>query len=139
MSEFSFTVLNPDNQALTPHVNEYPNLGVTWRIADDAVVTSADNITIIFDYPLREEVEFEYKNTNGFRYSDFWGAVYLGYTQIYAQEPQPKASERLENAPLINRPETEGKYGIWGHDIEDLFLDGFVEVSPNRFRLLIGS
>ena len=41
---------------------------------------------------------------------------------------------------IINRNETDGKYGIWGHDLEDLDLST-IEVyrnKENKLELVLG-
>ncbi len=40
---------------------------------------------------------------------------------------------------MLNRKRSNGKYGIWGHDIDDLYLEGATEVKPGEFELAIGS
>jgi hypothetical protein len=137
---FEFSVLYPDGIGMTPHVSEYPDLGIDCRIEQDERVTDAESITILFEYPLTNPVELSFTNTGGFTFSSFWGAVYLGYTHIYATEPEPTALQELEkDAPLLNRPDTDGEFGIYLHTMSDLFLEGFYEHEPGKFKLLIGS
>lgn len=41
---------------------------------------------------------------------------------------------------LINRPETNGIYGIWGHDIGDLVIEGmYYDKESKKFTMSIGS
>lgn len=39
---------------------------------------------------------------------------------------------RLASGGLINRPSTNGKYGIWGHDIEDLSIESLIYDTENK-------
>ena len=47
---------------------------------------------------------------------------------------------RSENTPILNRGRTDGKWGIWGHGIGDLVIEGIVlDTDNHRIELYIGS
>lgn len=51
----------------------------------------------------------------------------LGYQMIYTKEDDTirSRSEQVKNIPgMLNRNQTNGPFGIWGHSIEDLVYNG---------------
>lgn len=55
------------------------------------------------------------------------------YHEIYIEEEASATTKTIpveKREGLINRNETNGKYGIWGHDLSDLDLSS-VEVYQN--------
>ena len=84
------------------------------------------------------DFEFTFENNRPYTRKDFWGAVCEGYKRIYREEDA--AEGPTDNLPgLLDRDSSEGPYGIWGHHIGDLFLEGVREISPNKFELSMGS
>ena len=107
-------------------------------IDGDEIVADSPEITIVFNYPLKHKFEFEFTNDNNFTRKDFWRVVYEGYLRIYEEEDVAVGS--TGNIPgLFNRATSNGPYGIWGHHIDDLYLEGVREVSTNKFELSMGS
>ena len=109
-------------------------------INGDEIVADSPEITIVFRYPLSGEFELNFKalNDSFFTRKDFWRAVYEGYLKIYGEEDT--AVGTTDNIPgMCNRAVSEGPYGIWGHHIGDLYLEGVREISPNKFELSMGS
>ncbi len=104
----------------------------------DTIVFSQDTITITFDYPLENPAKLTFTNTGGFSRYDFFRCVYEGYRNIYAQE---EAADRDPgNIPgMLNRTRSHGPYGIWGHGMSDLFLEGIIDKGAGEYDLCIGS
>ena len=81
---------------------------------------------LIIDYPLTRSAKFELKTqSNGFSRKQLIQEISDKYHLVYRQEDSTTLvkvipSEKREN--LINRNQTSGKYGIWGHDLADLDL-----------------
>jgi len=97
-------------------------------IGGNEIVAESPEIEIVFDYPLSHEVTLPFSNDGKpFTRRDFWRAVYEGYTQIYREEDEAE------------RQDFDGPYGIWGHDIGDLHIEGVTEVESNKFELHMGS
>lgn len=92
------------------------------EIADNRVLTAANEILIMFDYPLRRPHLRPFVRTGGFTRRDFAEAVSRGYAEIYAEEARTSTTDPEPTGELLNRNETDGKHGIWGHDIGDLLL-----------------
>jgi len=85
----------------------------------------------IFDitYPLENSVEFKLENNEGLTLGQVIKAISNEYHRIYKEEEETSElktesiSDRTKGAcMLINRAETNGKYGIWGHGIGDLVM-----------------
>jgi hypothetical protein len=89
------------------------------------VVITQKKITIIIDYPLTHEYRFNLSSDTGFSKAQLVKELSKHYYQLYAEE---EASATIKTIPadqrktLANRNQTNGKYGIWGHDIADLML-----------------
>ncbi|MFX1385093.1 MAG: hypothetical protein ACFFBP_21935 [Promethearchaeota archaeon] len=88
----------------------------------DEIVIKDEQIRIRFTYPLSAKVEIEFQNKGGFSEKDLFRYIYKGYTKIYDEENQDIG--RFDNISKgLNRPETQGRYGIWGHELGDLFIE----------------
>lgn len=111
-----------------PRVTSYPNRDkdfisfaeVETRRIGDRLVTPLEDIQIKFVYPLSNDVTLSFHHAGGFTLSTFWGAVYEGYGRLYQEE---------DNLPG----------GLAYLPMDELFLEGFEEVSPGVFNLAIGS
>lgn len=120
---------------------EDPNYEWCWRVNDyedeetlkylvrpDDIISNHKSIKIRFAYPLSDIVELEFTNDiDYFTRKDFVRVVYEGYKHIYDTEKQARSSS------------LNGPFGIWGHRMEDLFLEGAEEVEPGVFKLGMGS
>ncbi len=73
---------------------------------------------------------------------EFVKCVRDDYRRIYDEEHADIDSQGTEIQRvcphMLNRATTDGRYGIWGHDIEDLVLEG-VHYTDGIFNLSIGS
>jgi hypothetical protein len=129
-------------EPMSPAVADFPELGKTQHITGgDRQLTNLEEIRIRFDYPLNSPVFFSFKNAGGFTLSKFWECVYLGYLVIYSDEDETAllTAEDLRPTWRHARPSTDGKYGIWGHDMDELFLEEIQEKAPGEFWIFIGS
>ena len=136
----SFDVLD-DGEATCPHVASFPRYRPEDLVQDGAinpVIIAQDSSEIEFDYPLSRRARFTFTSPGGFTAWDFYRAVYEGYTRIYGAETS-EAGDPGHLPGTLNRAPSEGPYGIWGHGMDDLYLEGYREVEPGRFRLGIGS
>jgi len=134
----SFDIREADGYEACPRVCDFPDVKPEDIVGGNRLITSREKIQITFDYPLSHSVPIEFANPGGFTCWDFFKAVYDGYSQIYAEEEQ--AVGNPGHIPgMLNRSVSQGPYGIWGHDMEDLFLEGFRETTPGCFDLGMGS
>jgi len=136
--------LDEENAGHSVRVVQYEDDEVLEALTNaDEIVTDSSTVQIIFDYPLSHKVQLGFTNIvdgeeSPFSRRDFWGAVFEGYTQIYREEDGAVGS--TDNIPgMLNRQRSKGPHGIWGHVIDDLFIEGVREVEPNVFELCMGS
>ena len=106
------------------HIESGTEVPDVYNIKDE--ITKLEEIIIHFDYPLSSPVDLKFTHSCGFTRKDFYNAVRKGYKKIYKKEDNPGRV-------------FEGQYGIWGHDLCDLYLEGFTEKKPGYFILSVGS
>lgn len=130
LTQITFQVDDPEKKSERP--SPYVNLAEPekdlkqMRNAEEVVFTGT-NLTVVLDYPLRKEVSFPISTSSpqGFTRAELVRKVASLYKRVYEEEAQ---SSKIAVIPLeqrkglINRNETNGKYGIWGHDLSDLVL-----------------
>lgn len=129
----------------------------------DEIVISDTDITIVYDYPLSKEFKFTYYSESGFSRKQLIELIVNEYKNIYKEEEDTTENIsveyiddnnekkvytgkvipehiRVKVSCLINRHKTQGKYGIWGHDISDLVIEGITyNKNDKTVNLLIGS
>ncbi len=101
----------------------------------DEVVVSENEVTLEIDYPL----DILYKETlkassKGFTRKELIKEISKRYHLIYADEEATAKTKTIpqdKRGQLLNRNDTDGKYGIWGHDLSDLYLTG-IEVYKTK-------
>jgi len=116
------------------------------------IVIRDKSISLLIETYLTNPAEIILKNINGFSLRDLLNAIRENYIRIFEEErqtstlPEESISKRQQRLNpnnknfLINRAETNGKYGIWGHDFSDLFLEGiFYDSKKKQVTLNIGS
>jgi hypothetical protein len=97
----------------------------------DEIVLIANEAILLIDYPLNNPVEIEIKSekSDGFTRGELIKLISREYNRIYKEEEESSQVKTIpleEREDLINRNETNGKYGIWGHDIDDLDLSAII-------------
>jgi hypothetical protein len=102
-----------------------PQIEIENLIGKDEVVISEKELTVIIDYPLLTNYKFELVSKNGFTRTQLIKEISKRYHQLYDEEENSATIKTvpLEQRNIYNRNQTNGKYGIWGHDIGDLVLD----------------
>jgi hypothetical protein len=95
------------------------NIPIVKGEEDDlsALFTKKKRVTIRFDYPLSKAFDFTFENPNGFTVAAIVDHIKATYVKIYA-DPD--------------------KYGIWGHEIESLCIEGLVDMG-DYIEVHIGS
>ncbi|WP_282630671.1 hypothetical protein [Empedobacter sedimenti] len=94
-------------------------------ISVDEVVLNDKKVQLIIDYPMKKPASFELVSEKGFTRRELILAIQEKYKQIYKEEEESAATKTIpmnSREGLSNRNETNGKYGIWGHDLIDLYL-----------------
>jgi hypothetical protein len=106
------------------------------------IVDTSEKIRIKFEYPLSHSVVLEFGNAKRpWRLEDLLDCVAEGYVKIYDEEDETRTlpAQAPLDSILVNRPQTDGKYGIWGHILNDLYIEGMYKDLNGIWRLDIGS
>jgi hypothetical protein len=130
LTEITFQVDDPENKsdAPSPYVNlAQPEKDLKQMRNAEEVVFTGTNLIVVLDYPLRKEANFPISASSpgGFTRSELARKVADLYKRVYEEEEQTTKIAVIpleQRKGLINRNETNGKYGIWGHDLSDLVL-----------------
>ncbi len=90
-------------------------------INSDEIVIKEQIIKIEFSYPLKNPTVREYIAVGGFSRVFLAQCIFEGYATIYEEEELTVGNPgHYEN--LYNRKTSNGRYGIWGHDMGDISL-----------------
>jgi hypothetical protein len=112
---------------IIPWINiEKPENQINRLIDADKVVITYSEVTLVIDYPLNKPAEFILKSSGkGFTKKQLVIEISTKYHEIYEAEESSAKTKTIpleKRKGLINRNETNGKYGICCHDIGDLDL-----------------
>lgn len=130
-----------------PSISDWSNDKSFFNLNNSAdIVIPNKKVKIVFDYPFSQEFIFEFTSDTeeGFTREYLIDCICLQYKKMYDEENASvevsSIEERMKKGGLLNREQTDGKYGIWGHDIEDLYLEGIKYDENNNIVILsIGS
>jgi len=118
---------------------------VAAGVGMDEVVILAPTIRLMFDYPLSVSVTqtCTMPDQRSWTRKDLWGAITDGYKKIYAEEDAAVGPTGAIPG-MENRATSNGPYGIWGHSIDQLYIEGVTlqpatDAGPLTFRLSMGS
>lgn len=134
-------------QLCSPSISDWLSQKDQFNLeSPDEIVIPEQNIYIAIDYPVRDTYTFHFvANTEkGFTREFLIDCICTQYEKIYVEENAvckvSSIEERMRKGGLINRESTNGPYGIWGHDIEDLYLEGInYDANTQMVTLSIGS
>ncbi len=109
----------------------------------DEIVIKENSVKIIIDYPLTNQYEFTITSNNGFSRKQLLLEINLHYFKLYEEEEKSATVKTIpidKRTTMYNRNQTNGKYGIWGHDIADLVLSGIdvYKTSTGQIILMLG-
>jgi hypothetical protein len=100
-------------------------------IGKDEIVLKEQVVDLTIDYPLENVITVELRSDkkNGFTRAELILKISAEYKRIYQKE-EISAKEKTipieEREGVVNRNTTDGKYGIWGHDLGDLDLSEII-------------
>jgi hypothetical protein len=114
---------------------EDPNSELSNLIDADKIVIDHPIVTLFIDYPLNNPAIFEIKAVGeGFSRRELILKISEKYQEIYKLEESTAKTKTIppdQREGMINRNETDGKYGVWGHDLSDLDLSQ-IEVHKDK-------
>jgi len=124
------------DDGIVPWVNiANPKKQLDSLVSADEIVLSSPKATLIIDYPLTSKAIFVIESPNGFSRKQLIQLISEKYHQIYKEEEDGATIKTIpvdQRDNELNRNQTNGKYGIWGHDITDLDLGSIdVRKSPD--------
>jgi hypothetical protein len=93
----------------------------------DEIVIPFTQAVLVIDYPLTTpaSIAIEAPLPIGFTRSALAKAICDEYAHIYDAEEGTAATKTIpieERGPMRGRNRTDGAYGIWGHDLQDLVV-----------------
>lgn len=94
-------------------------------IDKDKTVIDARTVTVIIDYPLTNSYSFKLNSSNGFTRAQLIKEISKNYHKVYEEEENTATIKTIpagSRRKIANRNQTNGKYGIWGHDMAELTL-----------------
>jgi len=105
----------------------------------EIILPPNETYELVIDYPLHRPFKTEIKTgTKGLTREEVVDIIVRSYKLVYKEE---KATSKIP-AGLIpgmyNRNTTDGKYGIWGHELGDLMLHT-LEINDNVLTVGIDS
>ncbi|RZJ55040.1 MAG: hypothetical protein EOO44_02830 [Flavobacterium sp.] len=118
---------------------ERPEVDLPNLIDKDKIMISQNNVTIIIDYPLTNKYQFDLKSEKGFTREMLLTEISKHYFKLYEEEENSATVKTLpmEKRTMYNRNQTNGKYGIWGHDIADLVLTDIQVYKDNDEKIIL--
>lgn len=105
---------------------EKPKQDIPNLLNKDETVIRDTVIKIIIDYPLTNQYEFSLTSATGFSRQQLLLEISNCYYKLYEEEEKTASIKTVpvaKRTTMYNRNQTNGKYGIWGHDITDLVLN----------------
>lgn len=105
------------------------------RLIDpDSIALNYPRAKLVFDYPLASPTTREISTPGeGFTRRQLVELIGKFYEEIYDEEEASATTKTLPMSErrIMNRNQTDGIYGIWGHDLDDIAISG-VEVRRLR-------
>ena len=93
------------------------------HVDNDVIVVEDSDITIVFTYPFDDDYSFGFHSEGGFTLRQLVTIVRNKYKEMYqANEASNTIDLSVGRPTLLNIPQTNGMYGVWGHVIDDLCL-----------------
>ena len=133
-------IYRSENTGMCANVIQYEEQNIADAIVEpNELLIKQETISIKFDYPLKNEVSFEYSNEGGFTRIDIFRCIYEGYKKIYETEKKEVGDPGIYPG-LYNRKPSKGRYGIWGHYMNELIIERIVYDSKKKsIELSVGS
>ncbi|MBC5837640.1 hypothetical protein [Flavobacterium muglaense] len=104
---------------------EKPQQELVFLDKRDEIVIKDNQVKVVIDYPLTNQYDFVLQSAKGFTRGQLLIEISKHYYKLYAEEEQTATVKTIpinQRTTMYNRNQTNGKYGVWGHDIADLDL-----------------
>lgn len=111
----------------------------------NAIVVRSHSLTLKLYYPLSRTFEFTLQTPDGaagaqgFTRRELAKQILALYARIYREEEETMTSNPNPQFLSLNRPKSNGRYGIWGHDLHDLLMHSAYENPDGSYSLGIDS
>ena len=127
-------------ESRVPGVLEFENKETRENlIKPNEVVIKDEKITMVVSYPLSVEFRAILEKKGGFTRLDVFKNIYEAYKRIYEEEERDVGDPGTYDN-LYNRKQSEGKYGIWGHYLEELVIESVIyDPKEKVLDMFIGS
>lgn len=102
------------------------------------VIDERHSIKVVITYPCKTST-LTIHQSKPITLRTFCKAVYDAYRLMYAEEERTATIRGTPASKALNRRATNGRYGIWGHDLNDLFFEGAERDRDGIWKLYIGS
>ncbi len=127
-----------DEDNVSPYIfMKNPEEDILAQRAPNHIVILMQSIRVLYTYPLKNDVIFEFKadTSSGFTRAHLARQIAQGYQRIYQEE-----EEAVNNNNNCHTP-SERPYGIWGHCIGNLVLHQVYQVNAieNLFKISVHS
>jgi hypothetical protein len=104
-----------------------PDRALAGLAKPDEIVIPFDRASLLIAYPLTvpATVPIQAALSWGFTRGELVRAICEEYANVYEAEEATAATKPVPRAERTDRPErnrTDGVYGIWGHDLDELVL-----------------
>lgn len=106
---------------------------------DDVVLPPDKEYTLIIDYPVKNPYKAKITTgKSGITRKKLAEVACKHYRKMYKEEDKSTKIKPGLIKGMFNRRETNGKFGIWGHVIEDLILHS-AQIKGNNIELGVDS
>ena len=114
----------PGDKLYSTWMEEYPEeYGAEMgKVKPKEEILPAGVYTLKIDYPLNTPMHDTHTFDNPVTREEMVKWIVDSYRYIYDVEKKTSSIEESYIPGMLNRSETDGKFGIWGHDLEDLLL-----------------
>lgn len=120
---------------IVPWINLVDREEELERMIDpDSIALNYPDAKIVFEYPLSNPTTRKISTSDeGFSRRQLIELIGKFYEEIYDEEEASATTKTLpmSDRKIMNRNQTDGIYGIWGHDLDDIAISG-VEVRRLR-------
>ncbi|MDF3026071.1 MAG: hypothetical protein K0S23_378 [Fluviicola sp.] len=104
---------------------------VNQLVGKNEIVVKENRVDLTIDYPLDNPATIELRSDkkSGFTKSELVLKVQKEYKRIYEEEEKTAKTKPIpigDRKSIVNRNATDGKYGVWGHDLSDLDLSEII-------------